>query len=96
MDIKKTLSKRFTKAIGKSFNRPPLIGPKWFSWHGEAKPPYFQFTGVGKMAKATMTKPDEIVRRLVRHLDTSGLDVEVQATSDGKINVKFNKLPDSD
>ena len=96
MDVKELLTKRFTEAIGKSFTKCPLIGPKWFKWYANAKPPYFQFTGVEKLAKAATLKPAEVIRRILRHLDTSGLDAEVKVTADDKINVKFNALPDSD
>ena len=89
MKIKEVLIKRFTEAIGKSFDRPPLIGPRWFKWYGTAKPPYFQFIGARKLAKAITTEPDEVVRRILRHLDMKGLEAEVQVTPDAKINVRF-------
>jgi len=83
------VTRRFTEAIAKSFARVPLVGPRWFKWYGTADPPYFQFIGARKLAKATATRPDEVVRRILRHLDTKGLDAEVQVTPDAKINLRF-------
>ena len=87
MTIDKVLTTRFTEAIRKSFNDCPLIGKSWFQWNGNAEPPFFRFTGAKKLAKASLTKPGEIVRRILRHLDTDGLDVEVKVTAGCDINV---------
>jgi hypothetical protein len=89
LETNELLIKRFTKAIGKSFAQVPLIGPRWFKWYGSAKPPYFQFIGVRKLAKATATTPDEVVRRILKHLNMKGVDAEVQVTADAKINLRL-------
>jgi len=94
MDVKKELTARFTEAINKSFNRVPIVGPKWFKWHGKGKHPYFQFTGVRKLAKASDTKPQEIVKRILRHLDLDGFDVTVTTGANSEVIVKFSKVPD--
>ena len=95
MNVKEELTARFTDAISKSFNRVPLVGPKWFKWHGEDKEPCFQFTGTRKLAKAGDAEPQEVVKRILRHLDLAGLDVTVTARSNSDIIVKFNKPPDA-
>jgi len=93
MDTEKVLTQRFKDAIGKSFNRPPLVGERWFKWHGAVKPPYFQFTGARPLAKATCTTTADIVRRILRHLDLAGLDGEARARPNGDIIVKLGGPP---
>lgn len=94
MDVKKVLTDRFTDAIKKSFNVVPLIGERWFKWHEEAKTPFFQFTGARPLAKATSTTSEEIVRRITRHLDLSGLDAEVTPKANGDIIVTITTPKD--
>ena len=95
MDVKEELTARFTDAISKSFNRVPIVGQKWFKWHGKGKEPYFHFTGTRKLAKAGEAVPQDVVKRILRHLDLAGLDVTVTARSNSDIIVKFNKRPDA-
>jgi hypothetical protein len=96
MDVKKALTDRFTDAIKKSFNAVPLIGERWFKWHGEAKEPFFQVTGARPLAKATSTTTAEIVRRINRHLDLDGLDAEATTRPNGDFIVKMAAPPTED
>lgn len=91
MDARKVLTQRFTDAINKSFNRVPLIGERWFKWREQAAGPSLQFTGARMLAKATCTTASEIVRRIMRHLDLSDFNAEVQTKSNGDILVKLPK-----
>ncbi len=94
MNVEELLTTRFTKAIKKSYSQPPLIGPKWFHYSGKANPPYFEFTGAGRMAKALASRPDRVAKKLVQNLDLSGLDATVEIKADSKIYVKLNSLPE--
>lgn len=94
MDVGELLTARFTKAVRKSFDPCPLIGPKWFRYRGDAVPPYFQFTGAKSLAKATSSTPERVAQRIVRNLDMDGIGAEVEITGDSRISVKFRKLPD--
>jgi len=89
-DMEKLLTKRFTDAVRKGFKPCPLIGPKWFRYYGDAKPPYFRFVGVAKLSKATGFKLESVVQRIVEHLDVKDLDAKVDITAQGNIHVRFN------
>ena len=96
MNVENLLTKRFTAAIKKSFAQCPLIGPKWFRHHASGRPAHFQFTGVEKLAKATSGQPQWVAKRILRNLDTTGLNVEILVTQDCKINVTLKSPPAGD
>ena len=90
-DISEMLTERFKQAVAKSFEPCPLIGPKWFRYCETAVPPYFQFTGVTKLAKATGIKRTMVSQRIVEHLDVSDLDVVVSVSEEFNINVRVGE-----
>ena len=91
MDLEKTLKKRFTASIKKTFvERCPLIGDKWFVFYPKGKPADFQFTGVPKLAKATSINPSSVARFILKNLDLKGIDAEVKVTDDHNIRVHLN------
>lgn len=96
MNVEELLTDRFIKAVKKSFQPCPLIGPKWFSYNDKISPPCFQFTGVKSLAKATSSQQRAIAERVLRNLDTSGIDADVEITPEFKINLKFRSLPETD
>jgi len=95
MDIKDVLAERFTEAIKKALPRStPLIGPKWFNLHPDGKPADFQFTGCGKLAKATAMRPDKIVDRILKNLSLDDIASAVERTEDHRINVTLREKPE--
>jgi len=94
MTLHEKLRQRFVDAIRKCYQPCPLIGERWFALHENATPPYFQFSGTGKLAKALGSHPSSVARKVAAALDLSDLDGEVSVADDGKINVKFKKLPE--
>jgi len=88
MDIKDALTERFTEAIQRALPRcTPLIGPKWCTLYPNGKPADFQFTGCGKLAKATTMRPEKILAKILANLAVDDLAASVEATEDHKINV---------
>ena len=88
MHLGETLTQRFTKAIKKTLPKTPLIGPKWFKYFPKGRPVDFQFTGCGKLAKATKNNPKNMARMLLKNLQIKDLDLDVSVTADFRINVK--------
>ena len=88
-DMSEMLTERFKQAVTQSFEPCPLIGPKWFRYCETAIPPYFQFTGVTKLAKATGINCAMVAKRIVEHLDVSDLDAEVGVSDEFNINVRL-------
>ena len=94
MGVQELLTQRFIKAIQDEFKPCPLIGPKWFQYHEKADPPYFQFAGVKRLAKAAGMQPRRVAELVLENLNANQLDANVKLTDDLKINVVFNTLPD--
>jgi len=90
MNLEELLTHRFRKAIKKSFKPCPLIGDKWFSLSPTQQPPYFEFTGVSSLSKATGYKPVEVAKLIVQNMNMRNLDAEVMVQPEaGKIALKF-------
>ena len=92
MNLEELLTHRFRKAIKKSFKPCPLIGDKWFSLSSDHEPPYFEFTGVESLSKATGYQPVEVAELIVKNMNMRDLDAEVMVQPEaGKIALKFKK-----
>lgn len=89
MNVEETLTQRFIEAIRKSYKPCPIIGTKWFIFHPDASPPYFQFNGIGKLAKATGLRPATIAKRVLAGLSLKDLDATAELTDDFRINVRL-------
>ena len=93
MEPREFIRKRFVQAIQKSFDPCPLIGDRWFRYHEKTTPPYFQFAGAKKLAKAIGTNPKRICAAILEHMDLRGIDGELNVTSDVKINLILKSIP---
>lgn len=82
--VRDELHRRIVAAIAKSFSPCPLIGPKWFRYVGGNNPSY-QFTGIGRLAKATCGQPKRVAQILVSNLSLVGLPVAAQVDSNSTI-----------
>jgi hypothetical protein len=86
--IQEELTQRFVAAIRKSFQPCPLIGPKWFQLV-EGPPPQFQFTALGKLAKAVCKNPLRVAQTVARNLDLGGLPVAEVVPGESGITVNL-------
>ena len=91
METEQVLRQQFTAAIRKSFNPCPLIGEKWFNFHANGKPADLEFTGAGKLAKATCKRPEQVARTIVKNLALGKVAAEVEVTSDSIILVRLKE-----
>ena len=87
MDPKEELKACFVAAIRKAFTPCPLIGDKWFHYHGAARPPRFEFTGAKKLAKATSKPVGAVANALLKNLDLDGRQARVEVTKAGDIRL---------
>ena len=94
MDMKQVLTERFTAAIRKALPKTPLIGPKWFRFYPNGKPADFQFTGCGKLAKATKKDPRRVAQAILKHVRLTDLNAVATLTEDEKINVVLRDKPE--
>ena len=94
IDIEELIKQRFIKAIKKCFKPCPLIGPRWFRYEGAGEPPSFQFVGAKGLAKATKSRPRDVVKQIVENLNMHELEAELEITSDCRIILRFSKLPE--
>ncbi len=89
-EMHEKLTERFVKAIHKSFDPCPLIGPKWFRSYPTGKPADFRFAP-RNLAKAMGMKVPMVARIVVRHLDLKGIDADVEILTDGTIDVTLGE-----
>ena len=90
-DFEDIAKEQLVKAIRKALPKPtPLIGEKWFRFHPNGQPADLEFTGIGKLAKATGLPIDRIAKKVIRNLSAQTLESEIELTEDFRILVRRN------
>ena len=96
-ELNEQITERFVKAIRKSFEPCPLIGPKWLQVYPNGRPADFRFVGIPKLAKAAGRPVDKTRQILMRNLSLTGLQVDMKII-DGlyvDMNVKDKPRPET-
>ncbi|MCK5114626.1 MAG: hypothetical protein KAR11_07690 [Phycisphaerae bacterium] len=90
------IAERFIKAVRKSFEPCPLIGPKWLQEYPKGHPADFRFVGLPKLAKAAGRSIERTQQIFMKNLSLNGLDVDVKIV-EGRyvdLNIKGKPRPD--
>ena len=91
MDIETVLKRRFEDAIRSSLPQCPLIGPKWFRYEPESRPPVFRFLAMNKLVKATGMRRDRLTQKVLGNLDMRGVNGRAQVSRKGDIYVALGQ-----
>ena len=90
-NIEEILRQRFTKAIKKTFEICPLIGPKWLRSCPSREQADFEFIGIPKLAKAMGMEISFVEKLVLKNLDKRGIDAEFALTATGKVRITLRK-----
>ena len=90
-NIEEILRQRFAKAIRKTFEICPLIGPKWLRPCPSREQADFEFIGIPKLAKAMGMQVPFVGKLVLKHFDKRGIDAEFVLSATGKVRITLRK-----